>query len=870
MNSLEVTKRGCRWGRLLLAATWVLACGAATEASTPLPEQETSALVARDVAFRLVDANPSVSAGLGVKSLTRLGDKVFFRGTAHDGSGTELWVTDGTAEGTHPLMDLHPGLPSADPRNLKVEGDRLTFTAWAEDTSWLWETDGTPAGTHRVRKAFSEAEPNPTSAEVPFVGGLLQLKPVREGAWLWRTDGTSAGTVALGEVWDEERAPFLGDWLSFELVPLGDQILLPGYQPDTGHQLWRTDGTPEGTRPLTRVQGPLGSWPNGVGSFNGGVLFTARTPTSACALWRTEGTVESTRVVREDVCPAPVDSWPPQGAGLGTRFVFYNNDSEHGQEPWVTDGTPEGTHLLLDSAPGNISGGSHGVVLRLGQALLFQAHSALWRTDGTPAGTVRLASFATEHENMMPLPVQFAVLGDRLLFPGSALGTGVELWASDGTPGGTGMIADVVPGQDALFPRGLTVAGGRAYYLKGRELWSTDGTPAGTVRIELEADPTGANSSLTPMARPVIAIGEAAYFLVEGNKTQAMLFKALPGAKARRMGSVEQVDSLVAVNGSLLFSVLEGDHWALWRTRGTSASTTRLGESQPEAWFAPQVTRSSFSNTGFFQTGGLAFFPASAGTEGARLWRTDGTPEGTVPLGSVAPHLFFGGEPPGYQRYPRPAVLDAHGQYLFAGADAAGGLELWATNGNPGAGTYRVQDFHPGPRGSTPEVLLTTPTGVLLAAHDAEAGTEPWWMPLPPPPEDVTPPVVGCPADFRVESPDGNPVEVAFPDVHASDDLMPGPRVTYSLWPGAALAVGTHRVDVQATDVAGNTASCSFQVTIEAVEGELPSVEVPNPEDKKSGCAAGPGGVSAVLMLAWLGLARRRSRSRSGDTAQDA
>ena len=75
-------------------------------------------------------------------------------------------------------------------------------------------------------------------------------------------------------------------------------------------------------------------------------------------------------------------------------------------------------------------------------------------------------------------------------------------------------------------------------------------------------------------------------------------------------------------------------------------------------------------------------------------------------------------------------------------------------------------------------------------------------MPLPPPPEGVTPLVVGRPADFRVVSPDGNPVEV------------------------------------------------------------------PNPEDTKSGCATGPGGVSAVLMLAWLGLARRRSRS--GDTAQDA
>jgi ELWxxDGT repeat protein len=841
-------KRVSRWGRLVLAASCCVGCGVAEAETAAAPHMErASSLAATGGALRLVDANPAVSRGLAVKSLVRLGDKVFFRGTTHDGAGTELWVTDGTAAGTHLFTDLRPGLPSSDPKNLRVEENRLYFVAVVGSESWLWESDGTPGGTRPVRKQFSVGEPIPTSAAVPFAGGVLQLEPAGQGAWLWRTAGTSGERVSLGAVRPREGAPFLGDWPGFELVTLGNQALMPGYHPDTGHQLWRSDGTPEGTGPLTQVQGPAGSSPRGLGTLNGVVLFTAMTPTSACALWRTEGTPESTRVVREHVCPTSTET-----GVLDTRLVFFNQDAEHGTEPWVTDGTPEGTHLLFDSQPGTGSGGEYGVATRLGPFVLLRAHGGLWRTDGTQEGSVRLAPFAQEHVNPLPEPVQFAVLGNRVLFPASGPGTGVELWSSDGTPEGTGMIADVLPGQDGVFPQELTVAGNRAYYFKGRALWSTDGTETGTARIEVETAP---NQILVTVPDPrFTAIGETVYFRMSSATESGLLFKTVPGGKARRVGDFTKVDALFAVNGTLLFTVQSGTRWELWRSRGTAESTTRVGEVHPSPSFMQLSAGAAQWSTGSQRLGGLAFFPAVTEAGGStRLWRTDGTVDGTLPLDDVAPRVFFGEEPAGAWRYARPAVLGAHGQWLFAGADAAGGLELWATNGSPGDGTYRVQDLSAGAGGGTPEVLVVTPRGVLLSAHDAEAGTEPWWLPLPAPPQDVTPPVVSCPEDFRVESQDGQAVEVAFPDVRATDDQVPAPRLDYSVWPGAVLAVGGHRVDVVATDVAGNTASCSFQVNVESVAPE-------SPEDKDRGCAAGPGGLSAALLLAWPGLARRRGR----------
>jgi ELWxxDGT repeat protein len=155
---------------------------------------------------------------------------------------------------------------------------------------------------------------------------------------LWRSDGTEAGTHLVRAIHppslpDGEPAAF--PFLPAELMPAGAFLFFRADDGVHGTELWRSDGTTEGTV-LVRDVAP-GSATARVSNLTaaGGKLYFAATDVEhGLELWESDGTAAGTRLV-DDIQPGPDSSAPDQLTAADGKLFFTANDGEHGRELWV-------------------------------------------------------------------------------------------------------------------------------------------------------------------------------------------------------------------------------------------------------------------------------------------------------------------------------------------------------------------------------------------------------------------------------------------------------------------------------------------------------------------------------------------------------
>ena len=414
--------------------------------------------------------------------LAYVGGTFYFSAYDHE-HGQELWASDGTSSGTRLVKDIAPGFLGEMPRSSAPNanrvaglGGKLYFVAHDDSAhSSLWVTDGTAEGT----QPFFDPHPDIAFAGVmpPLAsGGMIYFMAFGAGTVagpgeLWRTDGTARGTIKLHEFRTDpqDNDSFADVWHS-----LGDDSVLlsaPASHDSPGRELWRSDGTPEGTVLVADIlPGPKSSQMSFLTLAGDSLYFSAtrssdpETGWPIYGLWKTDGTAAGTVPVLEQVSGSRFGLLPVQLADFDGGLILTGYDPEHGRELWRSDGTAAGTTLVTDIAPGPYNGcWPIGFSARAGNFLTFYADDRvhgveLWRTDGTEAGTSLLRDINPGPGDSTPLPglgSGVTLPNGDLLFDAMDEGGDVEPWITDGTEAGTRRLADLNTSRAVVVGRQL-------------------------------------------------------------------------------------------------------------------------------------------------------------------------------------------------------------------------------------------------------------------------------------------------------------------------------------------------------------------------------------------------------------------------------
>jgi|GEM_PF-1650158 len=327
---------------------------------------------------------------------------------------------------------------------------------------------------------------------------------------------------------------WLRDGYILDFYPLKDKLLFSASNDQTGVELWKTDGTPEGTTLLSDIYpGEEGSYPtDDAAIYNNSMVFRAKTEGAGWEPHFTDGTEKNTKILK-DIFPGEDSSdlflsvnneddiyFVPYRSMSDISYIYKTDGSETkllteidmNTEGFVRDiivtdkylivlacnSFSESTNVYTFSlktdelvAKYQIEGSTTGnkTAVSIGDKIFFFVDSGylfvdrtLVVSDGTEAGTERIKTFYKTGGS------DRITLNNELLFVFSDGFSGSELWKSDGTKEGTVMIKDILPGPGSSSPDFHKIYKGELYFNAsdgehGYEFWKTDGTEEGTKMI---------------------------------------------------------------------------------------------------------------------------------------------------------------------------------------------------------------------------------------------------------------------------------------------------------------------------------------------------------------------------------------------------
>lgn len=312
--------------------------------------------------------------------------KVYFSADTNTSTRGAVWVTDGTSNGTNLFKAFtnDGGHSMFYPR--KIYNGKLIFTVYSSIGIEPWVTDGTLAGTHVIKDIYNNCNyPSKPDEFTEFNGKLFfSANDGIHYEGLWYTDGTEVGTQLF---------PFYNDGGSTFNLPTdlkaynGKLYFMADASPLASNpytkRRWVTDGTPSGTK-LLNIPFLEDKEFNKFMELNGKLYFVG------VGLYVTDGTASGSQTVKTiNPFPKPNIYYPGKKNTIvyKGKMYFQADDSIHGPELWVSDGTDTGTHLFADINKNHGAGSNPHYFTISHERLFFTANDGvndyqLYVTDG--------------------------------------------------------------------------------------------------------------------------------------------------------------------------------------------------------------------------------------------------------------------------------------------------------------------------------------------------------------------------------------------------------------------------------------------------------------------------------------------------------
>lgn len=455
--------------------------------------------------------------------------------------------------------------------------------------------------------------------------------------------------------------------------------------------------------------------------FNGKLILTSDLDST---FWTSDGTAGGTK----QLSPVRTGNY---SYGIFNNKIYFNGlDKDHGGELWATNGTTAGTELVSDILPSMDSSNPNDFIVYLGK-LYFTAYTPgigrelyQYTGNGSPSAVTDINAGSPDSFDD-PL---YYLLNNTLFF-NAKNSSGMALYNFNGFA--ATKIID--------FPAGYSLSGysyidNTLFFfiqngMNGMRIYKSNGISGATLVTSF----SGALSGIAPPQ--IVAWNNKIFFTAaalgadfelwstDGNITQ-MVKDINPGPN----GSSPIILNSVILKNKLVFTASTDDSGAeLWVTDGTEAGTNMLIDlnenpeegSDPGLWpvmISYEEMGAGQMNEIFDRTknyNGYIFFSANPGGIDQKLYKTDGTAQGTDLVKDI---IVGDGNGNHYSfMYTKSGVL-------FSGNDGVGGSEPWISDGTS-AGTKPISDINSG-GDSNPEFLFIWNGDVYLNADNGDGGPD--------------------------------------------------------------------------------------------------------------------------------------------------